>query len=97
MNVDLYLKLFILNTIGTKKKSTSLRLNSIFYAHIEKLAKQENRSLNNFIETTLFEALNYREPNEVTKLGIEESRKERASLKRYSSTEQLFEDSDNEL
>ena len=51
MNVDLYLKLFILNTIGTKKKSTSLRLNSIFYAHIEKLAKQENRSLNNFIET----------------------------------------------
>lgn len=86
-----------MNTIDTKKKSTSLRLNSNLYSHIEKLAKQENRSLNNFIETTLFDALDYREPNEVTKLGIEESRKERASLKRYTTTEELFEDLDNEL
>lgn len=86
-----------MNTIDIKKKSTSLRLNSNLYSHIEKLAKQENRSLNNFIETTLFDALDYREPNEVTKLGIEQSRKERETLKRYSSTEQLFEDLDNEL
>jgi hypothetical protein len=86
-----------MNTIDIKKKSTSLRLNSNLYAYIEKLAKKENRSLNNFIETTLFDALEYREPNEVTKLGIKESRKERETLKRYSSTEELFEDLDNEL
>jgi hypothetical protein len=86
-----------MNTNDIKKKSTSLRLNSSLYAHIEKLAKKENRSLNNFIETTLFDALDYREPNEVTKLGIQESRKERASLKRYSSTEELFNELDNEL
>ena len=79
-----------MNTIDIKKKSTSLRLNSNLYAYIEKLAKKENRSLNNFIETTLFDALEYREPNSITKSGIKESRKERASLKRYSSTEELF-------
>lgn len=86
-----------MNTININKKSTSLRLNSNLYAYIEKLAKKENRSLNNFIETTLFDALNYREPNEKTKKGIKESREERASLKKYSSTEDLFKDFDNEL
>ncbi len=84
-------------TIDTKKKSTSLRLNSNLFAHIEKLAKKENRSLNNFIETTLFDALEYREPNEITKAAIKESRKERATLKRYSSTADLFQDLENEL
>lgn len=76
-------------TTDTKKKSTSLRLNSNLFAHIEKLAKEENRSLNNFIETTLFDALEYREPNKVTKSAIKESRKERTSLKRYSSAEEF--------
>ena len=86
-----------MNTININKKSTSLWLNSNLYAYIEKLAKKENRSLNNFIETTLFDALNYREPNEKTKKGIKESREERSSLKKYSSTEDLFNDLDNEL
>ncbi len=93
----MYLKQIIMNTIDIKKKSTSLRLNSNLYAYIEKLAKKENRSLNNFIETTLFDALEYREPNEETKLAMEESRKERPNLKRYSNANELFEDLDNEL
>jgi hypothetical protein len=79
-----------MNTIATKKKATSLRLNSNLYDYIEKMAKEENRSLNNFIETTLFDALEFREPNENTKKGIVESKKERASLKRYSDSEDLF-------
>lgn len=86
-----------MNTIASKKKSTSLRINSNLFAHIEKLAKKENRSLNNFIETTLFDALKFREPNEITKAGIKESRKERTSLKKYSSTEELFQNLENEL
>lgn len=81
-----------MNTIDTKKKTASLRINSNLFAHIEKLAKQENRSLNNFIETTLFNALDYREANAITKTGIKESRKERTSLKKYSSTEEVFQD-----
>lgn len=86
-----------MNTNDIRKKATSLRLNPNLYAHIEKLAKQQNRSMNNFIETTLFDALEYTEPNASTKKGIEESRKERASLKRYASAEELFEDLENEL
>ena len=84
-----------MSTISATKKSTSLRLNSNLFAHIEKLAKKENRSLNNFIETTLFDALEFREPNAVTASGIEESRKERGTLKRYTNTEDLFKDLDN--
>lgn len=53
--------------------------------------------MNNFIETTLFDALEYREPNEDTKKGIAESRKERAILKRYSDVEELFQDVEDEL
>ena len=86
-----------MNTIETKKKATSLRLNSNFYNYKEKLAKKENRSLNNFIETTLFDALEYREPNEDTKKGIAESKKERASLKRYSDVEDLFQDVEDDV
>ena len=79
-------------TTDTKKKSTSLRINSNLYAYIEKLAKKENRSLNNFIETTLFDALEYREPNENTKKAIAEFKNEKKNLKRYSSAEELFQD-----
>ena len=38
-----------------------------------------------------------KEPNELTKIGIEDSRKKRAILERYSSGKELFEDLDNEL
>ena len=83
-------------TVDTKKKSTSLRINSNLFAHIEKLAKKENRSLNNFIETTLFDALEYREPNETTKKAIAEFKKDKKNLKRYSSAKELFDDLENE-
>lgn len=86
-----------MNTIATKKKATSLRLNSNLYDYIEQKAKEENRSLNNFIETTLFDALEFREPSENAKKGIAESRKERASLKRYSDVENLLNDVENGL
>jgi hypothetical protein len=85
-----------MNTIEIKKKSTSLRLNLNLYTHIEKLAKSENRSLNNFIETTLFDALEYREPNETTKKAIAEFKKDKKNLKRYSSAKELFDDLENE-
>lgn len=60
-----------------KKKSISLRLSSNLYTHIEQLAKKQNRSLNNFIETTLFEVLEYNEPNELTKTGIKNPEKKK--------------------
>lgn len=86
-----------MNTISIDKKSTSLRLNSGLYAHIEKLAKKQNRSINNYIETLLFDAVGYHEPNAKTKKNIEQARAEKkeGKLKTYSSAEDLFEDLEN--
>ncbi|PVH25101.1 hypothetical protein [Sphingobacterium corticibacter] len=76
----------------TLKKSTSLRLDRELYNYIEKLAKKENRSVNNFIETTLADATHFYEPNEETKKAIDEARKESANLKGYTSVDELFAD-----
>lgn len=54
------------------KKSTSLPLDRELYNYIEKLAKKENRSVNNFIETVLADATNFYAPNKETKKAIED-------------------------
>jgi len=74
------------------KKSTSLPLDRELYNYIEKLAKKENRSVNNFIETVLADATNFYEPNEETKKAIEDLQSERPNLKRYSAAKDLFND-----
>lgn len=71
-----------MNTIGIKK-STSLRIDRELYAYIEKQAKKENRSINNYIETLLSKATNFRNPNEETIQAIEDARKERKDLERF--------------
>lgn len=72
------------------KISTSLRLDREVYKYIEKLAKKENRSVNNFIETALADATNFYEPNKETKKAIEDPQSERPNLKQYSTTKDLF-------
>lgn len=74
------------------KKSTSLRLDRELYNYIEKLAKKENRSVHNFIDTVLADATHFHEPNAETKKAIEDSRKERHTLKRYKSSKDLLGD-----
>ncbi|MDQ0475939.1 hypothetical protein [Chryseobacterium sp. MDT2-18] len=56
-----------------EKKLTSIRLSKNLYAHLQKKAKEENRSVNNYIETLLFESSEYFEPNEETVAAIEET------------------------
>lgn len=80
-----------MSTIKSNKKATSIRLDNELYVRIEKLAKQENRSLNNYIETLLFNAIGY-EPNQETIEAIEESKRERKTAKRYDNVEDLLED-----
>ena len=63
---------------------------------LEKLAKKNNRSVNNYIETLLFDAVGYHEPNKVTKQAIKEIETQKKSLKRYSNVEDLFKDLENE-
>lgn len=74
------------------KRATSLRLNSGLYDKIEERAKKENRSINNFLETIIIDALNYHEPNEETIKAIEEAENERDHLKRYDNTANLLKD-----
>ena len=83
-----------MSTLGIKK-ATSLRLDRELYNYIEKLAKKENRSVNNFIETVLADATRFHEPNAETKKAIEEARQERANLKGYTDMDELFADLEN--
>lgn len=56
----------------TDKKLTSIRLNKNLYKHLQEKAKEENRSVNNYIETLLFEASEYEVPNIETIAAIQE-------------------------
>ncbi len=55
------------------KKNQSFRLSVDLIERLKMLAKYENRSLNNYVETTLLEAA-YNEPNELTKAAIKEAK-----------------------
>ena len=55
------------------KKLTAFRLNSDLLDKLKSAAKREHRSLNNFVECLLMDAM-YSEPNEETKSAIEEAR-----------------------
>lgn len=55
------------------KKATMFRLSADLIDRLKEMAKQEHRSLNNFVECILLDVA-YHEPNEVTKAAIEEAR-----------------------
>lgn len=55
------------------KKLTAFRLNNDLLDMLKNAAKREHRSLNNFVECLLMDAM-YSEPNEETKAAIEEVR-----------------------
>lgn len=54
------------------KKLTSIRLNKNLYEHLQKKAKAENRSLNNYIETLLWDSSEFRAPNAETLAAMQE-------------------------
>ncbi|MDR1877366.1 MAG: hypothetical protein LBQ84_07050 [Flavobacteriaceae bacterium] len=79
-----------MSTIANKK-ATSIRLNANLYACIEKLAKKQNRSINNYIETLLFEAIEEsRVPNEETIEAINEVTNNRDKLQGFSSVKDMI-------
>ena len=55
------------------KKLIAFRLDSNLLDMLQSAAKREHRSLNNFVECLLMDAM-YTEPNEETKAAIEEAR-----------------------
>lgn len=59
--------------IALTKKNQSFRLSVDLIDRLRQLAKLQNRSLNNFVETLLLDAA-YSEPNETTLRAMEEAR-----------------------
>ncbi|MBC5632624.1 toxin-antitoxin system protein [Parabacteroides hominis] len=55
------------------RKQTSFRLREDLLQILQEQAKKANRSLNNFVESTLMDAM-YSEPNEETIAAINEAR-----------------------
>ncbi|MDE5574442.1 MAG: toxin-antitoxin system protein [Bacteroidales bacterium] len=53
------------------KRNQSFRLSGELIERLKQLAKGQNRSLNNYVETVLLDAA-YREPNAVTLAAIKE-------------------------
>lgn len=77
---------------SNQKKLRSVRIKSELNKHLENMARQENRSVNNLIETLLSKASNFHDPNEDTKQSIKEAMKEKPNQKRYTDLNELFED-----
>lgn len=58
--------------IALPKKNQSFRLPIELIERLRQLAKRENRSLNNYVETVLLDAA-YSEPNDVTLAAMKEA------------------------
>ncbi|MDE5887457.1 MAG: toxin-antitoxin system protein [Muribaculaceae bacterium] len=54
------------------KKNQSFRLSVELIERLKQLAKRQNRSLNNYVETLLLDAA-YREPNAITLAAMKEA------------------------
>ena len=55
-----------------RKKPTMFRLDEELVTRLKELAKREHRSLNNFVECLLLDVVYNNEPNEITKVAMEE-------------------------
>lgn len=72
------------------RKQTSFRLREDLLQVLQEHARKANRSLNNFVESTLMDAV-YSEPNEETVAAIKEAR-ETKNKETFDSVESLMEE-----
>ena len=81
-----------------EKKLTSIRLSKNLYSELQKKAKEQNRSVNNYIETTLMESLDFYEPNEETIAAMEEVQDmiKNGTGKKYGDVKSIMKDLLNE-
>lgn len=63
----------IITDIAIQNKAQSFRLPIDLIEKLKKMAKRQNRSLNNFVECALLD-IAYSEPNAETKAAIEEAK-----------------------
>lgn len=81
---------------ATVKKQTAFRLDSELLDLLKSAAKREHRSLNNYVECLLREIM-YKEPNEETKMAIEEARSGKSAGMIDTSRFESFMESVNEI
>ena len=78
------------NMETVKRKQTSFRLREDLLEVLQEMARKSNRSLNNFVESTLMDAV-FSEPNEDTIAAIKEARTS-TDKKVFDSVESLMEE-----
>ena len=62
-----------MNTVAFDRKQTAFRLRTDLLDRLKVAAKKENRSLNNYVESVLLDAV-YREPNEETLAAMKDAK-----------------------
>ena len=62
----------VMETIALNRKQTAFRLRKDLLDKLKIAARKENRSLNNYVESVLLDAV-YREPNQETLAAIKEA------------------------
>ena len=62
-----------MNTVAVDRKQTAFRFRTDLLDRLKVAAKKENRSLNNFVESVLLDAV-YREPNEETLIAMKDAK-----------------------
>ena len=82
-----------MNTIAVDRKQTAFRLRTDLLDRLKVAAKKENRSLNNYVESVLLDAV-YREPNEETLAAMKDA-KENGNLETLDLIFMIFSDTNN--
>ncbi len=62
-----------MNTVAFDRKQTAFRLRTDLLDRLKVAAKKENRSLNNYVESVLLDAV-YREPNKETLAAMKDAK-----------------------
>ena len=78
-----------MDTIAIDRKQTAFRLRKDLLERLKIEARKENRSLNNYVESVLLDAV-YREPNEETLAAMEEAREGKNLTKVDTSSLESF-------
>ncbi len=66
----------IMNTVAFDRKQTAFRLRTDLLDRLKVAAKKENRSLNNYVESVLLDAV-FREPNDETLAAMKDAKENR--------------------
>ena len=62
-----------MDTVAFDRKQTAFRLRADLLDRLKAAARKDNRSLNNYVESVLLDAV-YREPNEETLAAMKEAK-----------------------